>query len=91
MYQKLLKEIYVWSKLCHENVTKLLGVTATFDHKLSVMFPLMSRGNAFDYVQDLAIDPCPLVCGMSVSHLLLFSLYHVDPGNSKRTALPPHV
>ena len=91
MYQKLLEEVYVWSKLDHENVIKLLGLTTTFDHSLSIVSPLMSRGNAFDYVQVPGVDPRPLVCGMSVSHLLPFSLYHLDPWNGKRTALPPYV
>ena len=92
MYQRLLKEAYVWSKLDHENVIKLLGLTATgFDHTPSIVSPLMSRGNAFDYVQNPVIDPRRLVCHMDVSHLLLFSLYHLDPGNGKWTALPPHI
>ena len=92
MYQKLLNEVYVWSKLVHENIIKLLGLApADFDHTLSIVSPLMSRGNAFDYVQNPVIDPRPLVCGMNVSHLLPFSPYHLDPWNSKRIALPPHV
>jgi len=92
MYQKLLNEVHVWSKLDHENIIKLLGlIPAAFDHTLSIVSPLMSRGNAFDYVQDPVIDPRPLVCGMNISHLLPFSLYHLDLGNSKRIALPPHV
>ena len=92
MYQRLLKEAYVWSKLDHENVIKLLGLTATgFDHTPSMVSPLMSRGSAFDYVQYSGNDPRPLVCSMSVLHLLPFSQCHLDPGNSKRTALPPHV
>ena len=66
MYQKLLNEVCVWSKLDHKNVIKLLGLTAAFDHTLSLVSPLMSRGNTFDYVQDPVIDPRPLVCGMSV-------------------------
>ena len=91
MYQKLLKEAYVWSKLDHANIIKLLGLTAAFNHTLSIVSPLMSRGNAFDCVQDPDVDPRPLVCGTSVSHLLPFSVYCLDPGNSKRTALPPLV
>ncbi|KIM61395.1 hypothetical protein SCLCIDRAFT_879145 [Scleroderma citrinum Foug A] len=63
--EKLLKEVYVWSKLDHENVIKLLGLTAAFDHTLSVVSPLMSRGNAFDYVQDSDVDPRPLIPGIA--------------------------
>ncbi|KIM61268.1 hypothetical protein SCLCIDRAFT_912632 [Scleroderma citrinum Foug A] len=65
MYQKLLKEVHVWSKLDHENVIKLLGLTAAFNHTLSIVSPLMSRGNAFDYVQDPDVDPRPLIYGIA--------------------------
>ncbi|KIM68464.1 hypothetical protein SCLCIDRAFT_105575 [Scleroderma citrinum Foug A] len=65
MYQKLLEETYVWSKLDHKNVIKLLGLTAAFDHTISIVSPLMSRGNTFDYVQDSGVDPRPLACGMT--------------------------
>ena len=71
MYQKLLKDVYVWSKLDHENVIKLLGLTAAFDHTLSIVSPLMSSGNVFDYVQDPSVDPRPLVCDMSISYLFV--------------------
>ena len=92
MYQKVLNEVYVWSKLDHENVIKPLGLTAVFDHSLSIVSPLMARGNAFDYMrQDPVINPRALVCGTSLSYLLPFSLHRLDPGNSKWTALPPHV
>jgi len=90
-YQRLLREVHVWSQLEHKNIVKLLGVTTAFDHTISVVSPLMSRGDAFNYVQDPKVDPRPLVCGTSVSYLLPFSFYLLDPGNSKRTALPPHV
>ena len=71
MYQKLLKDVYVWSKLDHENVIKLLGLTAAFDHTLSIVSPLMSSGNVFDYVQDPSVDPRPLVCDMSISYFFV--------------------
>ena len=72
MYQKLLHEVHVWSELDHENVIKLLGVTTAFDHTISIVSPLMSRGNAYDYLQNLDVDPRPLVCCMCVSHLMPF-------------------
>ena len=70
VYQRLLGEVRVWSELDHENVIKLLGVTTAFDHTISIVSPLMSKGNAYDYVQDPDVDPRPLVCGMCASHLL---------------------
>lgn len=60
-YQRLLNEVHIWSELEHENIIKLLGVSTTFDYTISMVSPLMTRGNAFDYVQNLKVIPCPLV------------------------------
>ena len=89
--QRILSGIYDWWNLAHENVAELLGITADFDHTISIVSPLMPRGDAFRYVQDPNVDPRPLVCFMNVSHLLLLSACHLDFGNCKRTALPPHL
>lgn len=62
MHQRVLNEVYVWSKLRHNNVNELLGITTAFDDTISIVSPLMSQGNAFDYVQNPDIDPRPLVC-----------------------------
>jgi len=59
MHQRVLDEVYVWSR--HNNVIESLGITTAFDHTISVVSPLMSQGNAFDYVQNPDIDSRPLV------------------------------
>lgn len=69
-YQRVLREVYIWSKLNHENIITLLGITTVFDHSISIVSPLMSRGNVFEYVQNTDVDPRPLVCCMTASHLL---------------------
>ena len=90
--QRILRDIYVWSNLAHENVAELLGIVTNFDHTISIVSPLMPRGDAFRYVQNPNVDPRPLVCGvMNASHLLPFSPCYLDLGNCKRTALPPHL
>lgn len=61
----VLREVYVWSKLRHENIIELLGITTAFDNTISIVSPLMSRGNAFDYVQNLDVDPRPLILGIA--------------------------
>ena len=66
--QRILRRIYAWSNLAHENVVELLRITTNFDHTISIVSPLMSRGDAFCYVQDPNVDPRPLVCFMNVSH-----------------------
>lgn len=71
MYQRLLAEVYIWSKLAHENILELLGITTIFDHTISIVSPLMPRGNTFDYVQNVDNDPRPLVCCMILRPLCI--------------------
>ena len=59
--QRFLQEVHVWSKLSHENVLPLLGITTKFDLTVSIVSPWMERGNAREYVQNKAVDPRPLV------------------------------
>ena len=61
LFQKICREAHVWSKLCHNNVLRVLGFTTKFDHTISIVSPWMSKGNAHDYVQNVNIDPRPLV------------------------------
>lgn len=89
MLQGVLREVYVWSKLRHENIIELLGITTAFDNTISIVSPLMSRGNAFDYVQNLDVDPRPLVCCIPCHVLCASQLplleYSLDIGNCQRT------
>ena len=59
--QRILRRTYVWWNLAHENVVTLLGITINFGHTISIVSPLMSRGDAFRYVQNPNVDPRPLV------------------------------
>lgn len=63
--KRLLAEVYIWSKLAHENILELLGITTIFDHTISIVSPLMPRGNTFDYVQNVDNDPRPLILGIA--------------------------
>ena len=72
-FQRVLRKVYVWSKLNHVNIIALLWITTVFDHLISIVSPLMSGGNAFDYVQNTNVDPRPLVCCLMVSHMLYAS------------------
>ena len=40
----------------------MFGVVTKFDFAVSIVSEWMSKGNAYDYVQDLNNDPRPLVC-----------------------------
>ncbi|KAI6155408.1 kinase-like domain-containing protein, partial [Pisolithus tinctorius] len=55
-----LHEIHIWSPLQHENIIPLLGITTKFDRTVSIVTEWMERGNAHQYVQDIAVDPRPL-------------------------------
>ena len=61
LFQNICREAHVWSKLRHRNVLQVVGFTTKFDHTISLVSPWMERGNARDYVQNVNIDPRPLV------------------------------
>ncbi|KAI5993358.1 kinase-like domain-containing protein [Pisolithus marmoratus] len=59
--QRVLREVHLWSKLKHENIVRVLGITTEFDSTMSIVSPWMEKRDARDYVQDKAIDPRPLM------------------------------
>ncbi|KAI5999123.1 kinase-like domain-containing protein [Pisolithus albus] len=61
----ILREVHVWSKLEHPNVLPLLGITTKFDRTISIVSKWMSNGNAHDYVQNIEVDPRPLILGIA--------------------------
>ncbi|KAG6330220.1 hypothetical protein ID866_8869 [Astraeus odoratus] len=65
LLERILREVHIWSTLHHENILPLLGITTVFDDTISIVSPLMSRGNAFQYVQDPSNDPRPLILGLA--------------------------
>ncbi|KIM56943.1 hypothetical protein SCLCIDRAFT_1219977 [Scleroderma citrinum Foug A] len=79
----IFREVYLWSKLRHENILPLLGITTKFDHTVSIVSPWMGRGNAHDYVQNRDVDPHPLLVGVANGLHYLHShdkspIYHGD-------------
>ncbi|KAL4072045.1 kinase-like domain-containing protein [Scleroderma citrinum] len=59
------REVHTWSKVRHKNVHPLLGITTEFDHTISFVSAWMEKGNAHDYVQDVEVDPRPLIQGIA--------------------------
>lgn len=59
--QHAIDEIRIWTEVKHENIMPLLGITTKFDETVSMVTEWMERGNAHRYVQDVAVDPRPLV------------------------------
>ncbi|KAG6334348.1 hypothetical protein ID866_4739 [Astraeus odoratus] len=77
------REVHTWSKLRHKNILSLLGITTEFDRTISIVSEWMDMGNAHDYVQNLTVDPRPLVSGIAhgLQHLhdhRPFPIYHGD-------------
>ncbi|KAG6329715.1 hypothetical protein ID866_9375 [Astraeus odoratus] len=63
--KRFLKEVHLWSKLKHNNILPLLGITTEFDMTVSIISLWMDKGNAHDYVQDASVDPRPLIHGIA--------------------------
>ncbi|KAI6011822.1 kinase-like domain-containing protein [Pisolithus marmoratus] len=61
----MLREVHVWSKLMHPNVLPLLGIATKFDDTISIISRWITKGNAHDYVQDLRVDPRPVLLGIA--------------------------
>ncbi|KAG6331723.1 hypothetical protein ID866_7365, partial [Astraeus odoratus] len=81
--QRLLCEVHVWSKLDHENVLPLLGITTQLNRTVSIVCEWQDRGNAYDYVQRREIDPRPLILGIAKGLLYLHNhvpgaIFHGD-------------
>ncbi|KAG6331708.1 hypothetical protein ID866_7381 [Astraeus odoratus] len=75
--KRFLKEVHTWSKLHHENVLPLLGMTTEFDMTVSIVSRWMTKGNARDYVQNITVDPRPLIQGIACG---LYYLHNYEPG-----------
>ncbi|KAG6330439.1 hypothetical protein ID866_8650 [Astraeus odoratus] len=81
--RKVLREAYIWSKVQHDNVIPLIGITTQFDGSPSLVSSWMSKGNARAYVQDPQVDPRPLLgeIGNALGYLHSFKphpIYHGD-------------
>ncbi|KAI6116462.1 kinase-like domain-containing protein, partial [Pisolithus sp. B1] len=74
LIQRLLKEVHTWSKLHHENIVPMLGISTEFDFTISIISEWMPLGNAHEYVKNTEHDPRPLV---SESVLFAFALLEI--------------
>ncbi|KIM53835.1 hypothetical protein SCLCIDRAFT_36111, partial [Scleroderma citrinum Foug A] len=69
------REARTWSKLSHQNVLPLLGITTDFDDAISMVSTWMDNGNAHHHVQNPEVDPRPLV-----SYILVVQLRDIAQG-----------
>ncbi|KAJ7184978.1 kinase-like domain-containing protein [Mycena filopes] len=81
--KKFLQEAHTWSKLNHEHILPLLGITLKLDDSLSIISPWMANGSAKKYVNlDPSRDPRPLLkdvaTGLHYLHTRPKKVYHGD-------------
>ena len=60
----MVEAVSTLTKLHHENIHPLVGITTQFDSKISLVSKWMENGNAHEYVQSVDVDPTSslLVC-----------------------------
>ncbi|KAI6039008.1 kinase-like domain-containing protein, partial [Pisolithus marmoratus] len=73
------REVHVWSKLRHENIVRMLGVSTEFDSTVSIISEWMPLGSAYAYVQNTENDPRPLLEDVARGLLYLHE-YDSPPG-----------
>ncbi|KAI5989525.1 kinase-like domain-containing protein [Pisolithus albus] len=70
--KRIFREVHIWSKLRHENIVPMLGMSKDFECTISIISAWMPMGNAYDYVQNTNNDPRPLLrdiaSGLSYLH-----------------------
>ncbi|KIO08781.1 hypothetical protein M404DRAFT_133091 [Pisolithus tinctorius Marx 270] len=59
--KRIFREVHLWSRLRHENVVCMLGISTDFDSTVSIISGWMSLGNTHAYVQNTEHDPRPLL------------------------------
>ncbi|KIO08790.1 hypothetical protein M404DRAFT_326328 [Pisolithus tinctorius Marx 270] len=60
-FKRLFREVHTWSKLRHENIVPMLGISTEFDSTFSIVSDWMPMGDARTYVQNAENDPRPLL------------------------------
>lgn len=75
--ERVVRAIHTWSKLHHENILPLLGITTDFSLTVSLIFRWREKGPAIYYVQDRSIDPRSLLVGIAQG---LYYLHNHESG-----------
>ncbi|KAI5997621.1 kinase-like domain-containing protein [Pisolithus orientalis] len=63
----ILREVHLWSKLRHDNVVHMIGISMEFGFMISIVSDWMSLGDAHSYVQKKENDSRPLL--MDIANL----------------------
>ncbi|KAI6044479.1 kinase-like domain-containing protein [Pisolithus marmoratus] len=59
--KRILREVHLWSKLRHENVVRMIGISTEFGSTISIVSDWMALGDAHSYVKNEENDPRPLL------------------------------
>ncbi|KAG6330500.1 hypothetical protein ID866_8589 [Astraeus odoratus] len=59
--KKNIRDIQAWTKLHHENILPVLGITTEFDSSVALVSEWIGKRSAHDYVQDESVDPRPVI------------------------------
>ncbi|KIM69964.1 hypothetical protein SCLCIDRAFT_494998 [Scleroderma citrinum Foug A] len=84
--EHVVREVQTLASLQHENILPILGIVTEFSG-ISMVTPWRERGNANDYVQDVNVDPRPLLRGIAngLSYLHSHNPGPIVHGNLKGT------
>ncbi|KAI6001458.1 kinase-like domain-containing protein [Pisolithus albus] len=59
--KRIFREVHIWSRLHHENIVRMFGISTDFESTISIISEWMPMGNAYDYVRNTNNDPRPLL------------------------------
>ena len=85
----MVEAVHALTKLRHENILALSGITTNFNGKVSLVSEWMQRGNTLEYVRNRDVDPRPLVCE-NRPHLPIqrpMTILYLAPWSCKWTAV----
>ncbi|KIM68386.1 hypothetical protein SCLCIDRAFT_39501, partial [Scleroderma citrinum Foug A] len=61
----ILREVHLWSKLRHESIVRMLGISTEFGSTISIVSDWLEMGDAHTYVQNMENDPRPLLADIA--------------------------
>ncbi|KAG6332874.1 hypothetical protein ID866_6209 [Astraeus odoratus] len=76
--EDIIKEIWLWTNFNHDNILPLLGIATKIGRTISIISEKTDMKNAHDYVQDINVDPRPLLLDIAKGLQYLHS-HHSGP------------
>ncbi|KAI6001248.1 WD40-repeat-containing domain protein [Pisolithus albus] len=81
--KRILREVHLWSKLRHDNVVRMIGISTEFGSTISIVSDWMALGDSHSYIQNVENDPRPLLMDIASGLYYLHShplgpIFHGD-------------